>query len=130
MEQGKETSVRIRVSSIGVKRNGLYPHVSSFLWSSICIPSMLHGCELWYCLSKGELDLLENTQCSALRKVQYLPRRTHNCATRGLLGQLSIISQINTKKLLFLERIVSLSSSCIVKLVFRSVYMIVCITIV
>jgi hypothetical protein len=116
----KGTRLLASLSSIGVKRNGLYPHVSSFLWSSICIPSMLHGCELWYCLSKGEIDLLETTQCRALRKVQHLPRRTHNCVTRGLLGQLSIVSQLNTKKLLFLERMVSLSSSCIVKLVFLS----------
>jgi hypothetical protein len=36
----------------GTKGNGLYPYVSSFLWNRLCIPAMLHGCEVWY-----ELDL-------------------------------------------------------------------------
>ena len=62
--------------------------------------------------------MLERTQYRALRKIQNLPYRTHNCIARGLLGQLSVLSQINIKKLLFLERMIALNSDCIVKQVF------------
>ena len=63
-------------------------------------------------------EMLERTQYRALMKFQNLPYRTHNCIARGLLGQLSVLSQINIKKLLFLERMIALNSDCIVKQVF------------
>jgi len=38
------------LTACGTKANGLYPYVSSFLWNRLCIPAMLHGCEVWYAL--------------------------------------------------------------------------------
>ena len=105
----KGTRLIASLDTIGVKHKGLYPHVSSFIWTATCIPSMLHGCEVWYKLNEGEIEMLERTQYRALRKIQNLPYRTHNCIARGLLGQLSVLSQINIKKLLFLERMIALS---------------------
>ncbi len=79
----------------GVRSVGLYPFVCSFLWNIVCIPSMLHGCELWNNLCQIELDMLETTQCRVLRMVQGLAPRTHNVITRGLVGELSVKSCIN-----------------------------------
>jgi hypothetical protein len=102
----------------GTKGNGLYPYVSSFLWNRLCIPAMLHGCEVWYELCHYELDLLERTQCRSLRKVQHLPPRTHNVIVRGLLGELSMQARIRMMKLQFLQRLVNMNCNYLVKKIF------------
>lgn len=106
------------LNACGTSHTKLYPYVSSFLWNRICIPSMLHGCELWYEMRRYEVDMLERTQCRSLRGVQGLPPRTHNVITRDLLGELSMQSRIYQMKLSFLYRLVNLNPSLLVKRIF------------
>lgn len=106
------------LTACGTKANGLYPYVSSFLWNRVCIPAMLHGCEVWYALCQRELNQLENTQCRTLRKVQMLPPRTHNAVARGLLGELNMQARIWLMKLQFLQRLVKTDCRYLVKKIF------------
>ena len=106
------------LSPCGLVHTRLYPFTSAFIWNRICIPAMLHGCELWHSLRKYEMDMLERTQCRALRGIQGLPPRTHNVITRGLLGELSMDSRMCTMKLMFLFRL-AISNPCfLVKRIF------------
>jgi hypothetical protein len=102
----------------GARSNGLYPHVCLFLWNRVCLPSMLHGCELWNNMTQREIEELERTQSRTLRSVQNLPPRTHSIVTRGLLGQMSIASQVKMKKLTFLLMLIATDSSYRVKAIF------------
>jgi len=90
--------------SSGVRSNGLYPHVCAFLWNRVCLPSMLHGCEMWHNMCQYEVDQLERSQSRTLRRIHNLPPRTHSIISRGLLGQMSIACQIKLLKLMFLQR--------------------------
>ena len=70
-----------------------------------------------YDTKKYEWDLLEKTQCRALRDIQGLSARTHNSIARGLIGQLSMRSLIYRMKLSFLSfiRTINLASSVLFK---------------
>ena len=123
MERNKEACQKgnrslSTLTACGAKTNGLYPYVSSFLWNTICIPAMLHGCEVWYGLCQYDIDKLERTQCRTLRNVQNLPPRTHNVIVRGLLGELSIQARIYMMKLQFIQRLVKTNCNYVVKRIF------------
>ena len=104
--------------SSGVRSNGSYPFVCSFLWNRICLPSMLHGCELWNNMNQYELNDLEQTQSRTFRLIQNIPPRTHSVLTRGLLGQLAINCHVKLQKLMFLQRLVAASPKLLVKQMF------------
>ena len=114
----KGNRILASLAVIGVKQNSLHPSVSTFLWNRICIPSVLHGSEIWYDMLQYELDSLEKSQCRALKQIQGLPLRTHNYIVRGLVGQMSMLSLINKKKLMFLEKLISLRANSITKMLF------------
>jgi sorting nexin-29 len=114
----KSTKTMASLNSVGARGNALFPFVCAYLWNRICIPVVLHGCELWYGLTKYELDLLERTQCRTFRAFQQLPQRTHNATTRGLLGEFAMISRMRLIKLTFLQRLISSEPSSLVKRIF------------
>jgi exonuclease III len=104
----------------GARPNGLYPYVCSFLWNRVCLPSMLHGCELWTNMCQHEIDELEQTQSRNLRRVQNLPPRTHSVITRGLLGQITIAAYVQKQKLMFLQKLIATDCTYLVKQIFLS----------
>ena len=114
----KGTKQLATLKPVGAVHSKLYPSTSALLWNSICIPAILHGSEVWYNTKQYEWDLLEKTQCRALRDVQGLSARTHNSIARGLIGQLSMRSLIYRMKLSFLQRLISLDTKTLVKRIF------------
>ena len=114
----KGQRIMASLNSSGARPGGLYPHVVARLWNRIVCPSMLHGCEIWYNMTKNEMDQLERSQCQIFRRIQYLPARTHNVISRGLLGEPSMSSRIHLIKLGFLQRLVASKPATIVKQVF------------
>ena len=114
----KGERVMASLNSSGARSGGLYPHVVAHLWNRIVCPSMLHGCEIWYEMTKNELVQLERSQNRVFRRIQNLPARTHNVISRGLLGEPSMTSRIITSKLGFLQRLVASKPTTIVKQVF------------
>ena len=95
------------LSAVGVRSTALNPIISSQLWETVCIPSMLHGSELWCNLTSTEVDGLEKTQKLAAKCIQGLPMRTHDEVARGLLGWVNVKSLIHLKKMAFLRQLIN-----------------------
>jgi len=83
------------------------PSASMRLYSTICLPRMLYGCELW-AVTKTEMEMLERYHRKILRRIQGLPLRCPNSGLLAVIGALSIADLVTTKKLLFVHSIVSL----------------------
>jgi hypothetical protein len=105
------------LSSAGLRAQGLNPLISASLWSKICIPSMLHGAELWGNLKKTEWNELEKAQKYAGKVIQGLQIRTHDWIVRGLLGWSDMEGIIEDKQLAFLQKLASLDN-CVTKSIF------------
>ena len=118
----KGTSTLSAMVGIGVKRDGIHPLVSTFLWNRLCLTSMLHGCEMWGTLTAQEMIQLERTQCRALKQIRGLPYRTHNVIVRGMLKQLSIQSIINIKKCMFFHKLLTMSDCIHKQLLIKRAY--------
>ena len=68
------------------------------LYSSICLPRMLYGCEL-RAVTKTEFKMLERSQRKILRTIQGLPVRCPNAGLLAAMGAQTIADMITTKKL-------------------------------
>lgn len=68
--------------------------------SSLCLPIMLYGCELWS-PTKSELLMLERVHRRILRTIQGLPLRCNSLALQCLMGTVSITSLIHQRQLNF-----------------------------
>lgn len=76
-------------------------------YSSICLPHMVYGCELW-AATKTEMKMLnERSHRIILCTIQGLPLHSPNSGLLAVTGALSIADLITTK-LLFVRSIVSL----------------------
>ena len=76
------------------------------LWNSICIPSLLYGCELWS-LGVTQLTRLEGLQRWFIRRVMLLPKRSYSIPTIRCAELLSVESQIAGRKLLYFARVIT-----------------------
>ena len=110
----KANTLLCAMTGIGVKRNGINPMASTFLWNRICI--------LWNNQTNTEKDQLERAQCRALKQVQGLPQRTHGIIVRGLVNQLPIQSIIDIKKCNFFHKLLSMSNCLHKCLLLRRIY--------
>jgi len=104
--------------SSGFHSEGLSPITCSTVWQRMIAPSMLYGCELWHNLTKKEINSLEVVQTKVGKSIQSLHRRTHNEIVRGLLGWSTMVGQIDSCKLQFMRKLMSLPTSNIIKHIF------------
>ena len=85
---------------VAPRAGGIHPITSFRLYSAICLPILLYGCELWN-LSQSHLLLLERVHRKILRSFQGLPVRCPVAAVLGLLGARSVVSLISQRQLCF-----------------------------
>ena len=104
--------------SVGFHEAGLSPLTCATIWKRICIPSMLYACETWDFISVTELQILERAQRAVAKHIQGITRRTHNEIAIGLLGWNTIEGTIETAKLLFLQKLISIPPPSITKEIF------------
>jgi exonuclease III len=114
----KGTRVLAGLTAIGVHETGLIPQISVSLWNKICIPAMLYGSELWHDLPNYQITMIEKTQIKVLKRVQGLPLRTHDIIVRRLVGQKSILSLGDQRKMYFLQRLISTNVNTLHKRIF------------
>ena len=95
------------LNRVGSRFGCIHPITSMRLYSSICLPRMLYGCELW-AVTKTEMEMLERSHRKILRTVQGLPLRCPNSGLLAAIGGQSIADLIAIKKLLFVHSITSL----------------------
>ena len=102
------------IKAIGSKRTPVTPVVSSKLYSSVCVPKLLYGCEIMK-ISQGSLTKLEDFHIQAAKGFQGLPDHAINCGSLATIGWLSISCIIDRMKLLFLWRLLMLPMDNIYK---------------
>ena len=73
------------LNAVGSRFGCLHPITSYKLYSTLSIPIMLYGSELWS-LTSTELNILERTHRKILRTIQGLPIRCPAAALQSLIG--------------------------------------------
>ena len=94
------------------------PTVMSSLLQTISISSALYGCELWHNMSPKDVQNVEKLWRSCAKKSQYLPVRTRTDMALSLLGWHPIESEIDKRKLTFLQRLCNMPSKNLSKQLF------------
>ena len=89
------------LNRVGTRFGCLHPITALRLYTSIALPRMLYGAEIW-CLTNTELEMLERAHRKILRTVQGLPIRCPKESIGTLLGCSTISDLITYKKLSFL----------------------------
>jgi hypothetical protein len=74
LKKGK--SALFSLMSMHISSRYINPIVSASLINTVCIPTLLFGCELWSNLTKNEIDKLERFLRLAAKKVQHFKTRT------------------------------------------------------
>ena len=87
-------------------RRKVNPLVFVKLWTQACLPSLLFGAELWT-LTPTLLLKLERCQYWFLKHIFYVPEFAPGPLLLKLSGLNSIESEVATKKLLFLGRLIT-----------------------
>ena len=88
------------LNTVRLRFGCLHPLTSLRLYSSLCLPIMLYGCELWS-PTKSELLMLERVHRRILRIIQGLPLRCNSLVLQCLMGTVSITSLIHQRQLNF-----------------------------
>ena len=104
-------------SSIGLKPGGLSMRACSLLFWSLIVPMVTFASELWV-LKDSDIELLENFQRYAGRRVQRFPMSSPRETSFTALGWMRLENYIYVKKLLFVRTIVNLKEDDICKKIF------------
>ena len=97
------------LNAVGSRFGCLHPITTHRLYSTLCLPILLYGAELWV-LPKSELQIMERVHRKILRTAQGLPTRCPNAAVYSLIGSRSIESFIQQRQLSFINSIVDVSA--------------------
>ena len=109
-------SASFALNAVGFRFGCLHPVTSHRLYSTLSLPIMLYGCELWT-TSKTESLMLERVHRKTLRTIQGLPVRCPSVALSSLLGSRDISSFISQQQLTFITSIVSMSTNDLPRLI-------------
>lgn len=90
------------LNSIGSRFGCLHPSTSFRLYSSLCLPILLYGAELWV-PSKSDLIMISRVHRKILRTIQGLPTRCPSVALTSLIGSLDIDLLLFQKQLSFMN---------------------------
>ena len=82
----KGNEVVSALMSVGMRPGGLNPICGIELWKSIELSKMLYGSELWWNITKTDLDTMERVYRSAAERSQGLCYTTRSEAAIGNLG--------------------------------------------
>ncbi|KAI8510836.1 hypothetical protein Bbelb_117520 [Branchiostoma belcheri] len=105
------------IMSTGLEGHVPNPLVSKILYNTIVLPSMLHGCELWY-PTQTRLMQLERVHRAGVKRMQGMHPRTGTIDSLGSLGMFTMRAIIDKHKLCFFGRLANLPFTTLVKKVF------------
>ena len=94
------------IFSSNFDRRRVNPFIYIKFWSSACLPSLLHGSEL-FTLTSSLLSKLERWQQWFLKNIFYVPKFAPTRLILKLSGMNSVESEIALGKLLFLGRMIT-----------------------
>ena len=116
--KGRAAFHRLLDLSSAAESPRLNPLTLTKLYKSIVIPSTLYGCETWSRLTAHDLNELEKFQHFCVKKIQCLPWLTRSYMCESLLGLPKLSSEIDKRKLFFLERLIRLPETTLTKQIF------------
>ena len=93
------------LNTVGSRFGCLHPITSYGVYSTLCLPNMPYGSELWS-LSNPELNILECTHHKILCTIQGLPTRCLTTALQSLIDSRPISSFISQRQLAFINSII------------------------
>ena len=102
----------------GVHAQGINPLLSADLYSKVVVPIALYGSELWSNMTATELNTISRFQHYAVKRIQGLPTSTRSDMAESMLGLNRLPSQIESRKLMFLHKILSLASNSVTRNIF------------
>jgi hypothetical protein len=102
------------VQGLGNKYIPVTPVVSSKLYWTICVPRLTHGLEI-ASLSESSIKSIEASHGRIAKAIQGLPPHTSNSAYLAPIGWTSMESYIHRLQLLFLWRVLLMSTQCVYK---------------
>ncbi len=95
------------------------PITLSSIMSRVCLPVTLYGCELWHTMNNNDIDSVERIIRLAAKTSQNLPVRMRTDMALSMIGWLPAIAHVDTRKLLFLQRLCTIPTSLLCKLIFN-----------
>ena len=98
------------LNSLGSRFGCLHPITSFRLYSSLSLPILIYGSELWN-LSKSDLLLISRVHRKILRTIQGLPTRCSSNALTALIGSCDISHLIQIRQLSFINSLTNMSQS-------------------
>ncbi|KAI8491765.1 hypothetical protein Bbelb_305700 [Branchiostoma belcheri] len=111
---------RGKISAIlatGLEGRMLNPVTAKKLYNTLVIPSMLHGCELWY-PTASEMEKLERVHKMGAKRLQGMHFQTETNASLASLGMMPLRATIDKHKLLMFGRLARLHHTCLAKKIF------------
>jgi hypothetical protein len=96
------------------------PCVLVKLYKSVVLPTVLYGYEMWNNLKSVDLTNLNRFQHFIVKRIQNLRTCTRSDMCQSLHGIHPISSYIDTRKLLFLQKLCSLDDNFLTKRIFMT----------
>ena len=120
IEQASERGLNafFAIQGIGAKSSALNPITGCDLYRKVVIPSVLYGCELWNNLSEKDVSEINKFQHMVSRHIQDLPRLTRTDMHESLIGLIKLSSEVDSRKLSFLGKLISLPNDSRAKEIF------------
>ena len=100
----KARKVLNMASCLGMKRGGLNMSTCCMIYWTVVVPTLCFGCEIWI-LKQKDLDILNDFQKYAAKRIQRLHPRSRNITCRACLGWLHIVKLIKVKKMMLCRTI-------------------------
>ena len=103
-----------------IMSNSTKPCVLVKLYKSVVLPTVLYGCEMWDNLKSVDLTNLNRFQHFIVKRIQNSRTCTRSDMCQSLVGIHPISSYIDTRKLLFLQKLCSLDDNFLMKSMFMT----------
>jgi hypothetical protein len=112
-----------RKSYFGIKANMFkesHPKTSVSIYKKVILPSTLFGCELWNNLKTKDWAALNRFQHLIVKDIQNFNKSTKSAICESMLGLRPIQSEIEKRKLYFLEKLCNMDTNLLPKQVFAT----------
>ena len=121
---GKVNTCKAVIASIFAVCNEItfgmhYMRVMYLLYKTVFIPSMLFNSQAWSNISSANITTLQTSQLKCLKRMLKVPTSTPNACTFLELGVLPIKFEVQSRQLLFLKHILSLTEDDPVRKLFN-----------
>ena len=106
------------IIGFGSRQNALNPVTTVNLYKKVVLSSALYGCETWSNMTKTDNQTINIFQHRCLKVIQNLPLQTRSVMVETLVHLHPITSEINKRKLLFLQKLCNMSEDYLSKQIF------------